>query len=439
MDSTTLRLMQGAAGAASAAKTYVEDVFSTWLYTGNGSTQTITNGIDLSGKGGLVWTKGRSGATNHRLVDTARGATQSLTSNGTTGELEELTGVTSFSSTGYSLGADTDYNTNAATYASWTFRKAAKFFDVVTYTGNGTSQDIAHSLGSTPGCVIIKPTSYSDNWTVWHRSAASPAWTRKLYLNTTSAVIGASSEFNSKDPTSTVFSVGSDFSTNGSGQTFVAYLFAHDAGGFGDSGNDSVVSCGSFTTNGSGVGTAVTLGWEPQWVVYKSTVGSSAWKIVDTMRGIPTGGNDAVLSTNNSNAENSNSNEIDVSAAGFQMVGNVNLNDTYIYIAIRRGPMKTPTDATKVFSAIAATNASGTARTIGFPADMSITNDRTSGYGHWVNDRLRGYANTNATGAANAVLQTETTAAESVPFSPSLYEAWNTTIFIQLARFFTMY
>jgi hypothetical protein len=34
---------------------YVEDVFSTYLYTGNGSTQTITNGIDLSGEGGLVW------------------------------------------------------------------------------------------------------------------------------------------------------------------------------------------------------------------------------------------------------------------------------------------------------------------------------------------------------------------------------------------------
>jgi hypothetical protein len=37
--------------------TYVEDVFSTYLYTGNGSTQTITNGIDLDGEGGMVWIK----------------------------------------------------------------------------------------------------------------------------------------------------------------------------------------------------------------------------------------------------------------------------------------------------------------------------------------------------------------------------------------------
>ena len=37
----------------------VEEVFSTYLYTGNGSTQTITNGIDLAGEGGLVWIKKR--------------------------------------------------------------------------------------------------------------------------------------------------------------------------------------------------------------------------------------------------------------------------------------------------------------------------------------------------------------------------------------------
>ena len=51
---------------------YVEDVFSTYLYTGNGSTQTITNGIDLSGEGGLVWIKSRSLGTSHVLTDTAR-------------------------------------------------------------------------------------------------------------------------------------------------------------------------------------------------------------------------------------------------------------------------------------------------------------------------------------------------------------------------------
>ena len=51
---------------------WIDDVFSTWLYTGNGSTQTITNGIDLAGKGGLVWGKARSAGSNY-LTDTVRG------------------------------------------------------------------------------------------------------------------------------------------------------------------------------------------------------------------------------------------------------------------------------------------------------------------------------------------------------------------------------
>jgi len=35
-------------------------VFSTYLYTGNWSTQTINNGIDLAGEGGIVWIKWRN-------------------------------------------------------------------------------------------------------------------------------------------------------------------------------------------------------------------------------------------------------------------------------------------------------------------------------------------------------------------------------------------
>ena len=49
------KLLQAAAGSAGGDPLYVEDVFSTYLYDGNGSTQTITNGIDLDGEGGLVW------------------------------------------------------------------------------------------------------------------------------------------------------------------------------------------------------------------------------------------------------------------------------------------------------------------------------------------------------------------------------------------------
>ena len=46
-------------GGGASKKTYVDDVFSTFLYDGTGSAQSINNGIDLSGEGGLAWIKSR--------------------------------------------------------------------------------------------------------------------------------------------------------------------------------------------------------------------------------------------------------------------------------------------------------------------------------------------------------------------------------------------
>ena len=50
-------------------KIYIDDVFSTYLYTGNASSRSIVNGIDLSGEGGMVWIKDRSSAYNHVIQD----------------------------------------------------------------------------------------------------------------------------------------------------------------------------------------------------------------------------------------------------------------------------------------------------------------------------------------------------------------------------------
>jgi hypothetical protein len=150
-------LLSASVSAGPAA--YVEDVFSTYLYTGNGSTQTITNGIDLAGEGGLVWIKQRSLANHHWLFDTARGVEKALASSLTNSEATQIGSVTSFGSSGFILGSDSAVNGTPETTASWTFRKAAKFFDVVTYTGDGngsTPRVISHNLGSVPGVIIIK-------------------------------------------------------------------------------------------------------------------------------------------------------------------------------------------------------------------------------------------------------------------------------------------
>jgi hypothetical protein len=354
---------------------YIEDVFSTWLYTGNGSTQTITNGIDLAGKGGLTWIKSRNAGQANNFYDTARGVSKVVFSNSTSGEFNFAGyGVTNFGSTGFSVTdnsiADYYVNGTGTTYVSWTFREQPKFFDVVTYTGNGATQTINHNLAAAPGVVIIKKTNATGNWYYMHNIGASNC--EQILLNSTAA--GSTSSYNSGNvfsarASSTSLFLGSEGETNSSGGSFVAYLFAHNAGGFGLTGTDNVISCGSYTGNGSTTGQQVTLGYEPQWVLIKNSTSASSWRIVDTMRGFSNNGDsgtDAVLFPDQSIAE---INQIigAPNATGF-IVANDNSNasgQTYIYIAIRRGPMKVPTTGTSVLGINARTGTSANATVTG--------------------------------------------------------------------------
>jgi len=407
--------------AASAAN-YIEDVFSTYLYTGNSSTQTITNGIDLSTKGGLVWMKSRTFALDHQLYDTARGTGKLLYSNLTNAEATVGTGLTAFTTSGFTIGSSSGINDSSSTYASWTFRKQPKFFDVVTYTGNGTNRTIAHNLGSVPGCIIVKCTSDVTDWAVYHRSLTSA--TNALQLNTTGAQLSNAAYWNSTAPTSTVFSVGTDNDTNGNLRTYVAYLFAHDAGGFGATGSDNVISCGSYTGNGSATGPTISLGYEPQWVLIKqATNAGTRWTITDNMRGFPvTSSGQQILQPNLNNAEIGVM-YIQPTSTGFKVVdtdNDVNFNGaTYIYIAIRRGPMKTPTLGTSVlrFDSIVGNNIWTEISTNGRLGnsvnglDAVFTKSRAAADNWTLTPRLTGFSSTTAVSAS---LSPNLTNAESV-------------------------
>jgi hypothetical protein len=416
-----------ASSADAGGADYIEDVFSTWLYTGNGSTQTINNGIDLSGKGGLVWTKARVTAFDHYLFDTARGAAKALRSNTTGAEDSGYpTSLTAFNANGFSVGNSAVTNFNAEPFASWTFREQPKFFDVVTYTGDGVAgRTVTHNLGSVPGCIIVKPTSTSGEWRVWHRALAAPA-TSFLFLNRTDAEVTGSTIWNSTNPTSTNFTVSGSASNNGAGVEYVAYLFAHNAGGFGLSGTDNVISCGSFTTDGSG-NASVTLGYEPQWVLYKRSSGLGDWLLLDSMRDMSYT-TSAILYPNLSDAESSGVSPswINATATGFGAVnGRLASGQTYIYIAIRRGPMKVPTDGTKVFSPNSVNGSTGQVVTTNFAVDSQIWNytNGTSLNSH-VYDRLRGISST--TTESGQGLVTSSTAAE---VTDSYVRGWNNTGF----------
>jgi len=357
------------------AVNYIEDVFSTYLYTGNASALTITNGIDLSTKGGLVWIKARSIAASNVWSNTVNGATNYLQSESASGQTTDATALTSFNTNGFSIGSNGNFNSNNQTFASWTFREQAKFFDIVTYTGTGSNTTIAHALGSVPGSIFVKRTNTTGAWQVYHRSLAN---TEYVVLNTTAAKATDATRWNSTTPTSTVFSLGTEGSVNASGGTYVAFIFAHDAGGFGLTGTDNVISCGSYTGNGSS-SNAVTLGYEPQWIMIKdATTAATNWLVVDNMRGWPNGGVDATLLANTSDAENAvtgNTNYISPTATGFNLEAGTPANTfgaDYIYIACRRGPMKVPTTGTSVFGLSARTGTGAIATVTGGQTDDAV-------------------------------------------------------------------
>lgn len=385
---------------------YVEDVFSTYLYTGNGATQTITNGIDLDGEGGLTWIKGRSATADHQLFDTDRGATKELISNSTATEATDADTLTAFNSDGFALGADSNTNTSSATYTSWTFRKAEKFFDVVTYTGTGAAQSIPHILGSKPGMVVIKRLDTASDWPTSHRRTGTAAY-YGMRLNTTAGEWGGNlSGAQDEDNLYPQVWQASGLDTNVSGGSYVAYLFAHDAGGFGADGSESIIKCGTFSTVSNAA--TIELGWEPQLILTKRTNAISNWDIVDSMRGFTAGVNtvDSFLSANTGDQETS------TSVAGPTATGFFSQAATgdYIYIAIRR-PMKVPGAGTEVYNAIARTGTGATAQVtgVGFAPDFTIIRERAAIITGEPNvfDRMRGAlagfvtSNASAEGAAS--------------------------------------
>jgi hypothetical protein len=435
-------------------KLVVEDVFSTWLYTGNGSTQTITNGIDLAGKGGLVWLKTRDATGSHLLRDTVRGGTKLLTTNTTNAEdttdAYPLGNGVQFNNNGFSLGPGGSQNSGSGfTYASWTFREAPKFFDVVTYTGDGTdNRQISHNLGVAPGFIIVKATTTNHGWACFHRGNGTNQYV--LRLNSTGEGYTPATAISGfpVSATDTTFTVRSGengwgdvtYSANASGQTYIAYLFAHDTA------SDGIIQCGSYTGAYPSSPT-VTLGWEPQWVMIKSaSIQPSAeyggWGIWDNMRGMPVGGNDPLLVANRSTQEGTTytntGDYLSPTATGFIVdpTGNGwNINNTtgstYIYMAIRRGPMRTPTVGTSVFAPIASSAAVGTQLTTNFPVDLFITNYRTNSsiYNTNFTDRLRGMQSSNVY-TGQKLLISSSTNAETEDNSAVGYQFWNTGFLI---------
>ena len=364
MDPITQQAVLATAGAAGGDSLYVDDVFSTFLFTGDVNNPfSIDNGLDLDGEGGMVWFKGRKGSYRHQIFDTERGKTKYFFTHETEGDSTNNTGnagITSFNNNGFSLGIQVFHeNINGQKMVSWSWRKAPGFFDVVTFSGSGTDSAnyrVSHNLGSVPGMIIIKRRDGPGGWYVYHRSLGANSY---VSLNLTSASSGTSTNYWGAAPTSTDFGI-NEINFGTSTHNMVAYIFAHDDAQFGTAGNESIIKCGSFT----GGSHTESLGFEPQFLLAKRTDGTGGdWVLVDNMRGFHPQGADSVnLRPNTTNDENTTS--FHITSDGFYYSSST---ATYIYMAIRR-PNKPPTAGTDVYKAIIGSDSS--VMTTGFTVDF---------------------------------------------------------------------
>jgi|DEB0MinimDraft_3_1074331.scaffolds.fasta_scaffold00515_5 hypothetical protein len=328
-----------------------DDYFNTVLYTGNGTTQSIT-GVGFQPD--FTWLKSRSSATSHGLFDDVRGAGKALFSNATNAEYDY--GTTSsgelyqFTSDGFDLGSFGNFNVNSTTYASWNWLAGGTAvsntdgsitsqvsantdagFSIVSWTATNGAATIGHGLNSAPEMIIVKNRDSVVNWTVYHASLGN---TGGLVLNNTDAFAANINYWNNTSPTSSVFSVG--LYANYLTDAHIAYCF-HSV--------ESYSKCGSYTGNGSADGTFVHCGFRPAFVMVKSSTNATAsWQIYDNTRNSYNVANN-VLFPNLSNSEFTGSVvDVDFLSNGLKLRGtNTNINasgGTYIFLAFASAPFK---------------------------------------------------------------------------------------------------
>lgn len=322
-------------------------------YTGTGSSLTIANTVgSTSFQPDLVWVKGRSGATDHAWYDAVRGVQNQLESNTTTAETTETTGLTAFGSTGFTIGALAQMNTNAATYVGWQWNAGGSTvtntsgsisaqvranptagFSVVTYTGTGANATVGHGLGVAPRMIIIKSRTFAGDWVVYHASIGN---TGAVFLDLTNATSTSSLYFQNTSPTSSVFSIGiAGGVNNSSSDTYVAYCFAEVAG---------YSKFGSYTGNGSTDGPFVYCGFRPKFIMIKSLSTVNSWHMTDTSRSTYNQAVETVWANESSVESTSSTQAIDILSNGFKIRNSTsevnNSGTSLIYMAFAEVPFR---------------------------------------------------------------------------------------------------
>ena len=334
---------------AYSAITKAADYFNTLLYSGNSSVRSLTGvGFEPS----WVWIKERTSTSDHMLFDQPRGVEKYMSSNQDTIEQTSSSMLTAFDSDGFSLGSGNDVNDNGQTYVSWNWKgngagssntdgsinttttsaNTTSGVSISTYTGTGSAATVGHGLGVVPEMLIVKQRTGTQWWFVYHIGMGND---RQASLNTTGAESGGSSAYwNSTTPTSSVFSVGTDGATNGSGEDLVAYAFAPVKG---------FSKFGKYTGNGSSNGTFVYTGFSPAFVMVKRIDNTGHWIMKDNKRPGYNPNHYYIWSDAADVETSASSVGMDLFSNGFKLTGNAgNTNasgGSFIYMAFAQSPL----------------------------------------------------------------------------------------------------
>ncbi len=265
------------------------DYFNTKLYTGTGSSNSVT-GVGFQPD--MTWFKHRSGTSEHNIYDAVRGATKRIIPNDNSAEGTQSNGLSAFGSDGFTVVDSNATNLNNETYASWNWLGAngtasntdgsitstvsantTSGFSIVSYTGTGSNATVGHGLGVAPSMIIFKRRVGSGwNWTVYHKSMGNNYFV-SLNLSNAKSNTSSSTFFQDTTPTSSVFSIGNSGHVNG--DAIIAYCFAEKKG---------FSKFGSYTGNGNSDGTFIYTGFKPAFVMTKRTDSTSSWDMHDTKR-----------------------------------------------------------------------------------------------------------------------------------------------------------
>ena len=337
-----------------------DEYFNTVNYTGTGATQTISG---VGHQPDFIWTKGKSAFYEHNLRDSVRGITKKIKSNDNSAEQTNTDGITATNSDGFILGADTagaganEVNQSGQNYVAWNWlaggtassntdgsitssvsANTTSGFSIVSWTGSGADATVGHGLNSAPTIYIVKNRTDVSDWRVGQVLTSSNNMTDGngyyMELNDTKASSNPGSAVTwgatPTAPTSSVFTVGSNNSHNGSGDNMIAYCF-HSVKGFS--------KMGSYTGNGNADGTFIYTGFKPAFVMVKRTDTSAHWRMFDNKREGYNVDNDA-LKANASDAETT-TDFIDLLSNGFKLRSSdsaVN-SGTVIYMAFAENPL----------------------------------------------------------------------------------------------------